>query len=228
MKTVFVTGTDTDVGKSWISCLLLRQLAQQNISVGAYKPVCSGAFTDSQGRRTWSDVELLAAAAGWTGSRNQICPQRFEAAVAPNVAAALENRTVDDALLQSGLQRWNSLATHTVIEGAGGLLCPLSDQSNVADLAKRLNSPLLIVAANKLGVINHTLLTVETALKRGLSVAGVVLNDCLAGDVSATSNLDQLSHWLPRVPIWRCLYGSQQIVDAQGNPTFSATGCFDA
>ncbi len=226
MKTLLVTGTDTDVGKSWISCALLQQLLQQGISVGAYKPVCSGVMTDANGRRVWSDLERLAAAAGWTGSRNQICPQRFDAAVAPNVAAALENRTVDDALLDSGLQRWRPFVTHTVVEGAGGLLCPLSDQSSVADFAVRINGPVLIVAANKLGVINHTLLTVEAARHRGLQVAGVVLNDCVAADVSATSNLNQLTHWLSNIPIWRCAHNSQRLLDAEGQPAFSAIDCF--
>lgn len=226
MKTLLVTGTDTDVGKSWISCLLLQQLIQQGVSVGAYKPICSGAVTDSNGRRVWTDVEKLAMAAGWTGSRNQICPQRFDAALAPNVAASLENRTVDDALLDSGLQRWRPLATHAVVEGAGGLLCPLSDRSTVADFAVRLNGPVLIVAANKLGVINHTRLTVEAALNRGLNVTGVVLNDCHAGDVSATSNPKQLAHWLPEIPIWRCSHNAQQLFDVDGNASFSAIDCF--
>jgi dethiobiotin synthetase len=226
MKTLLVTGTDTDVGKTWISCALLKHLRRQVDSVGAYKPVCSGVLTNSQGRRVWSDVEQLAAAVGWTGSRNQICPQRFDAPVAPHVAAELENRSVDDALLDSGLQRWHALATHTIAEGAGGLLCPLSAQSTVADLAVRLKCPILIVAANRLGVINHTMLTVEVARQRGLHVAGVVLNDCQARDASSETNFKQLAYWLPKLSIWHCPHNSDELLDADGNTNFSVMSCF--
>jgi len=187
MHKLLITGTDTDVGKTWISCLLIRQLRSEGVAVGAYKPVCSGAIDHGNRTLTWPDVEQLADAIEWTGSRDQICPQRFRAAVAPNVAAELEDLAVHDALLASGLKPWESMASHVIVEGAGGLLCPLSDQSTVADLAAKLNACVLIVAANRLGVINHTLLTVQAALARRLTIAGMVLNDVTPAD----SNSDE-------------------------------------
>ena len=230
MQTLLVTGTDTNVGKTWITCLLVRQLRQHGVAVGAYKPVCSGAVLDASGQLCWTDVDQLAEATGWDGDIDQICPQRFNAAVAPNVAAALEERLVDDEALSGGLRNWSRNASHVVVEGAGGLLCPLSDRTTVADLADRLSCPVLIVAANRLGVINHSLLTMEAAERRGLKVAGIVLNDCRPvderPDASAESNAGQLQHWRPQIPIYRCRYNSAEIHPHSSGTEFSAIDCF--
>ena len=86
MKSLLVTGTDTDVGKTWISCLILKQLIKDGLRVGAYKPVCSGAQVSNEGELSWSDVELLGNSID-SADLDLVCPQRFTAAVAPNVAA---------------------------------------------------------------------------------------------------------------------------------------------
>lgn len=227
MKTLFVTGTDTDVGKTWVTCMLLKQFADQGLRVGAYKPACSGAVRMPNGNLHWRDVDLLKTACGWTGGQNQICPQRFLASLAPNVAAAAEQKRVDSDLLSTGVQVWEGHADLVVVEGAGGLLCPLSDTSTVLDLAQQLRSPVLIVAANRLGVINHTLLTVKVALASQLTVAGIILNNCLSAassqhaseeDVSRNTNLRQLQHWLPEIAVYRCQHNCQQITTAEGQP----------
>ena len=216
MQTLFVTGTDTSVGKSWVASLILRQLRNDDVRVGAYKPVCSGAEIGADGTRVWSDLTVLADAIDWAGDLDAVCPQRFTDAVAPNVSAGLEGREVDDELLRTGIQRWEQTADYVVIEGAGGLLCPLSDHTTGAELAADLHAPLVIVAANRLGVINHTLLTVEVARSRGLTTAAVVLNCCeLPGDVSDPSidtNQNQLQHWLPDVPILECRHAANRLV----------------
>ncbi|MCR9197954.1 MAG: dethiobiotin synthase [Planctomycetaceae bacterium] len=202
MKKIFVTGTDTDVGKTWVSDRILRHLVSAGHRVGAYKPVCSGAITGEDGQLMWSDVSILAAAIG-SEEIERVCPQRFTAAVAPNVAAAMEGRAVDDLRLTAAVSEWDELADLLLIEGAGGLLCPLSDRSLVVDLAAALESPLVIVAANRLGVLNHTMLTVEVARSRGLTVAAVILNNVQSDsdDESLSSNLQQLRHWLPETQI---------------------------
>lgn len=227
MKTLFVTGTDTDVGKTWITCAILKQFADRGLRVGAYKPACSGAVQLPDGSRHWHDVDLLKAACGWTGHQDQICPQRFLAPLAPNVAAAEERKCVDQNLLATGLKAWDGIADLVVVEGAGGLLCPLSEHWTILNLAQQFDSPVLIVAGNRLGVINHTLLTVHVAVASGLVVAGVILNDCLPPaaqadtrqlDVSRDSNLQQLQHWLPDIPVYRCGHDSQQITTPDGRP----------
>ncbi|MDA1232761.1 MAG: dethiobiotin synthase [Planctomycetota bacterium] len=204
MQTIFVTGTDTGVGKTHVACCLIRQLRQTGLNVGAYKPACSGAEYDAAGHPVWSDVELLHAAAGLDVSLDLICPQRFLAAVAPNVAAELEGRSVSTELLISGVSAWAKIADVLIVEGAGGLFCPLSDGLTVFDLALRVQAPMVVVAANRLGVINHTRLTVERIRQSGLNIAAVVLNELQIphrNDASLMTNARQISHWIPDVAL---------------------------
>ncbi len=212
MKTLLVTGTNTDVGKTWITCLLLKQLHDEGVRVGAYKPVCSGAEVSESGP-VWHDVEALQKALGGQHDVDQICPQRFSAAVAPNVAARMQDSSVNDRLLRTAVEAWRGQCDYLIVEGAGGLLCPLSDNTTVADLAADLEPQVLIVASNRLGVINHSLLTAEVATQRGLSIAGVVLNDLPNRpqvDLAAgESNANQLAHWLRDIPLFTCGSGAQ-------------------
>lgn len=213
MKSLLVTGTDTDVGKTWVSGLILRQLTAAGCRVGAYKPVCSGAETSGNGNTTWFDVESLRTAIGCEDI-DKVCPQRFLAAVAPNVAAELEGRRVDGSQLVAGFHAWQSQADLVLVEGAGGLCCPLSNNSTVADLAVELKTPIIIVAANRLGVINHTMLTVEVARSRGISVAAVILNEVKpsnSDDQSRDSNIAQLRKWLPDVAVYRCEHNAVEL-----------------
>ncbi|MEZ6126678.1 MAG: dethiobiotin synthase [Planctomycetaceae bacterium] len=230
MKRLLVTGTDTNVGKTWISCILLRQLRQQGLSAGAWKPVCSGSIPASDGSMIWDDVHQLANAIGWKQSIDIICPQRFHAPVAPETAAALEGRTIDRQLLISGINAWKDSADVVVIEGAGGLLCPVSAEWTIADLAQQWDCPLLIVAANRLGVINHTLLTAEVAAHRGLQVTGIVLNtsepDATNTDRSRPTNQRHLQALLPNIPVFSCGYQSSHVEDSLCGQKFAAHDFF--
>ncbi len=178
-----------------------RELAGRGLRVGVYKPVAS----DCHGEELASeDASRLWEAAGCPLALHEVCPQRFRAAVAPNVAAAMEGRRVDAKLLRQGIDPWLEASEVVLVEGAGGLMSPLSDDDYNADLAADLGFPLVVVAANRLGVINDTLQTVITASVwgAGLEVAGVVLNQATAaaGDESLTSNAAQLREHL-RVPL---------------------------
>ena len=204
MQTIFVTGTDTNVGKTYVSCLLIRKLRAEGFTVGAYKPVCSGAEFDGDGRPFWSDIEALRSAAGAELPLDLICPQRFLAAVAPNVAAELEGSTVSNDLLLNGYAAWTTKVDALVVEGAGGVFCPLSDELTVLDLATQIQAPVIVVAANRLGVISHTRLTVDRIRQSGLRVAAVILNEAQApepADPAISTNSSQLSHWIPNVAI---------------------------
>ncbi len=214
MQTIFVTGTDTNVGKTYISCLLIRKLRQSGFSVGAYKPVCSGAEFDSTGIPVWADVESLRSATGLDLPIDMVCPQRFLAAVAPNVAARLEGKAVSSELLVAGVSAWQDKVDVLIIEGAGGLYCPLSDDLTVLDLAVQIQTPVLVVAANRLGVISHSRLTVDRLRQSGLHVAGVILNELQVatdGDASLESNAHQLAHWLPDVALLSTGFLNQSI-----------------
>ena len=214
MKSLLVTGTDTDVGKTWISALIIRLLRNDNLSVGAYKPVCSGAQV-RDGQPEWEDVQVLADSLQFDGDISAICPQRFLQPLAPNVAARLQETSVCEDTLEAGFRQWETLCEYLVVEGVGGLLCPISDQVNVADFFKLLDRPVLIVAANRLGVLNHTALTIEVARNRGLTIAGVVLNDVTEriqddNDIVRKENVNELIRICDNLPLWHCQYlGSQ-------------------
>src|SRR5579872_7123263 len=175
LRGLFITGTDTGVGKTWVAAGVIRALCGRGVRVGAYKPAVSGSRPGLDGP-VWDDLTELQAALGTDLPIDAISPQRFAAPLAPPVAARLEGRQVDAALLRSGIDWWRGKADFVVVEGAGGLLSPLSDRDLVADVARDLGLPLVIVGRLSLGTINHTLLTVEAARARGLAIAGIVLN----------------------------------------------------
>ncbi len=191
---LFITGTDTGVGKTHVACAVIRGLRSQGVRVGVYKPVVSGSRIGPDGP-VWDDVAHLRAAVGHEIADERICPQRFHAPLAPPIAARLEGTLVDADLLRSGIDWWRGRVDVIVVEGAGGLLSPLTETESVADVARDLGFPLIIVARNSLGTINHTLLTVEAARNRGLEVAGIILNQVAAAnreDRSIETNAEEL------------------------------------
>jgi len=174
-RRLFFTGTDTDVGKTYVASLAVAELCHSGQSVAVYKPVASGC--EQRGElRVSGDAVALWEAAGRRGTLHDVCPQRFLAPLAPAAAAAAEGHTVDDALLLSGIDAVGSGAQWLVIEGAGGLLSPLSDSQLNSDVADKLDAELVIIAANRLGVIHQVLATVLAAKALGLPVLGVILN----------------------------------------------------
>ncbi len=193
---LFVTGTDTGVGKTHVTACIARDLRRRGLRVGVYKPVASGCVC-RDGKLVSDDALVLWDAAGRHGPLEAVCPQRFAAPLAPPLAAAAEGRVVDAGLLRAGLWPWLDYADIVLIEGAGGLMSPVSDTDYVADVAYDLGFPLLVVAANALGVINQTLQTLITAVtfQEGLDVAGIVLNQprpAPPDDLSVASNRSEL------------------------------------
>jgi dethiobiotin synthetase len=175
---LFITGTSTDVGKTYVASRIARSLVRAGKRVGVYKPVASGC-RDVDGTRQCDDASQLWEGAGRPGELAAVCPQKFLAPVAPHLAARREGRVVDSDLLRMGLDYWRERSEFIIVEGAGGLMSPASDDDYVADLAHEFRFPLIVVAANALGVINQTLQTLITAATwlDGLDVAGIVLND---------------------------------------------------
>lgn len=184
---LFITGTDTGVGKTAVAAGIVRLLRTDSACVGAYKPVASGSVTGPNGL-CWGDVEELHSALGGEYSREVICPQRFHAAVAPPIAARMEETVVNPDQLRAGALWWRDRVEVLVVEGAGGLLSPITETESNADLAIDLGFPLLVVSRLSLGTINHTLLTLEAARARGLPVAGILLNQAIPPDPADQSS----------------------------------------
>jgi dethiobiotin synthetase len=178
VRGLFITGTDTDVGKTYVAALVAQRLVEAGCRVGVYKPAASGCRRD-QGQLVSDDALALWQAAGQPGDLEAVCPQRFAAPLAPHLAAAAEGRTIDETLLRTGLDYWRASSDVVLVEGAGGLLSPISSGQYVADLAYDLGLPLVVVARNRIGAINQTLQTLAVAatFRQGLPVAGVVLCD---------------------------------------------------
>jgi len=168
-----VAGTDTGVGKTAVAVAIVRQLVASGVRVGVYKPVASGTAADDPAGDPWR----LWEAAGRRLTVAAVCPQVFRAAVAPAEAARAEGRTVDDGLVRTGIDVWIGVSDMVVVEGAGGICSPLSDTMLVADLARAVGFPVVIVDDARLGCIGRTLATVHAARVLGLDVAAVVLSE---------------------------------------------------
>jgi dethiobiotin synthetase len=174
---LFITGTDTGVGKTYVAALIARQLAADGRKIGVYKPAASGC-SRQDGVLVSDDALALWNAAGRPGEFARVCPQCFEAPLAPHLAALAEGRRLDSLMLRRGLDYWRERSDIILVEGAGGLMSPLGEEEYVADLAEEFSFPLVVVSRNVLGTINQTLQTliVASVFREGLPMAGVVLN----------------------------------------------------
>jgi dethiobiotin synthetase len=168
-----------------------------------YKPVASGGVWQSS-RVVCGDVTRLHESIGLEGEPDDVCPQQFLAPLAPYLAAAKEGRMVDETLLIGGAARWRGRCDLLIVEGAGGILSPLTAAISNLDLASQFGYPVLVVARNQLGVINQTRLTLLAlrSLAPSLPVLGVILNQVAAeADASCQSNSKELRAFL-EVPVF--------------------------
>lgn len=171
MRGLFVTGTDTGVGKTEVSCALVAEARAGGLDLVAMKPAESGVAPGEP-----SDSERLRGAAGGAGDPALVCPYRFAAPLAPAVAARLAGVEVRLSVILDAARALAARHAALLVEGAGGLLVPLTERETYADLAVALGLPVLVVARAGLGTVNHTALTVEALRARRLAVAGVILN----------------------------------------------------
>ena len=175
MQGVFITGTSTEVGKTHTGVLLCKELVKHGITVIPRKPIESGC-TRAGDELVPNDATALKQAASYAGSVNEVCPFRFEPAISPVRAALLAHCELNiEQLVSSCLEAGEK--GFLVVEGAGGFYSPLTENGLNADLASALQLPVLLVAEDKLGVINQVLLSAEAIKLRGLNLIGVVLNE---------------------------------------------------
>ena len=162
----FITGTDTGVGKTYVTKLIIETLRSEGKYAVGFKPI-------SCGER--DDAHILAEASGGLDV-DEINPLHFGSGLAPHVAALLENKTIDPAELVSSYKTIAEKYSPVLVEGAGGWEVPITEKYFISDLAKDLDLPVILVAGNRLGALNHILLTLAAIEAKGLTCAGIVLN----------------------------------------------------
>jgi dethiobiotin synthetase len=216
---LFITGTDTDVGKTAVAVAIVGQLRGEGRSVGVCKPVASGVADDG------GDPRRLWEAAGRPRSLGEVCPQAFTTPIAPARAAAAEGRTVDDSLLMAAVTPWLATSECVIVEGAGGLFSPLSSQLLNLDLARHLGLPLVVCDDARLGAIGRTLAVVTAARAEGVKVAAVVLSqvrapgsastlDPTSPEAIARAAAEELAVRLPAIPIGTLAHAAERITPA--------------
>jgi dethiobiotin synthetase len=216
MHGLLFTGTDTGVGKTIVAAAVARLLRQQGRTVQVFKPVATGARW-SNGRWLSEDTLRLAEAAGLNDGWDGVTPWSFPEPVAPPVAARLAGVRLTLEALVAAVQRQKRPDSVVLVEGVGGFLCPLTEEHTVADLAAALELPLVVVARRSLGTLNHTLLTLEAARSRGLTVAGVVVNETTpVRDLADETNVAELAKRID-VPLLALVpYQGESAADASG------------
>lgn len=191
LKNYFITGTDTEIGKTHAAMHILREWKQQGRHVAAMKPIASGATRNAQGEWVNDDVERLISVTGQS-DRALMNPYCFEPPIAPHIAAQAAGVTID---LDRITHHYKQLSTHyeaVLVEGAGGWLAPLSVDLDMADLAKCLNLPVILVVGMKLGCLNHARLTAHAIEASGCHLAGWVANQLGRDQAAYKENLATL------------------------------------
>ncbi|MDB6120036.1 MAG: biod: dethiobiotin synthase [Verrucomicrobiaceae bacterium] len=201
----FVTGTDTDVGKTFVVGLLLEALRREGIQAVGYKPVACGDRADA--------VAILRACDEPDLTLEEVNPLFFKAPAAPYVAALLENRPTDVALMKEGFAHLVQKFPCVLIEGAGGWEVPLTTEQTMADFAQELALPVIVVVNNKLGALNHTILTVRNIRERGMTCFGVILNHVGdERDSASISNRAMIEHFLGVPVIAEVMHGETEML----------------
>ena len=198
----FVTGSDTDVGKTYIACEIVRQLRRCGLTLETRKPAESGCTEAENGELLTHDAAALRQANGERETIDRINPYRFRAALAPHRAARLEGREIYMQALIEACDR-DDPEHCLIVEGAGGFYSPLAEDGLNADLASALRLPVLIVVNDRIGAVNQSLTTLQAVTSRGLEVAAIILNEVEAQADDSMDNAADLAPWCD-CPVFRC------------------------
>jgi len=197
---IFVTGTDTGVGKTLVSVSLVKALVRQGVRVSVMKPIASGSEHTAAGLRN-ADALALAAASNVTLPYADVNPYCFEPAISPHIAAEEAGIDVDMSVIRQSFETAAASADFVVVEGAGGWYAPTSESKAMSDLPKLLGIPVLLVVGLRLGCLNHALLTKRAIEADGAELAGWVANSVDPKLERAAQNLSSLERRLGRAPL---------------------------
>ena len=195
-KALFITGTDTDVGKTYVTALIVKRLKDAGMDAGYYKAAISGAEKDEDGNLLAGDALYVKEIAELTETQEELVSYVYEAAVSPHLAAQLDTNPIDLGRVEKDFRRALAAHDYLTMEGSGGIICPLrwdkQQRLILDDLVKNLGLGTLVVADAGLGTINAAVLTIEHLRGRGIPVRGVILNRFHNGDIMEEDNRDMI------------------------------------
>jgi dethiobiotin synthetase len=199
-KGIFVTATDTEVGKTYVSCRILEALKSLGVKCGCFKPVSTG---------DRNDAKALIKSSGVKESAEVVTPEFFKNPMSPYGASLLENKKFNLKKIEKAFDYFFNKYNFTVVEGVGGIMVPLKKNFFVSDLIKIFNLPVIVVARHNLGTINHTLLTIEKLKSANQKILGVILNgNKNKDDISVKSNA-KLIKQLTNLPVLELGYNEK-------------------
>ncbi len=218
-KKLFITGTGTDVGKTYVTGLIMKKLQEHGKSAGYYKAAMSGNERDGRGALLPGDALFVKNLSGISQPLPEMCPYVYEAAVSPHLAAKLEGNPVRMEVVKKGFLEVCGKYDYVTMEGSGGILCPLSMEGGglwLEDVARELGLSSLVVAEAGLGTINSLTLTVEYMRAKNLPVKGIVFNRFHPGDVMEEDNL-RMCQERTGLPVVACVAkgGGELSIDIQ-------------
>lgn len=201
---IFITGTGTGIGKTWVSAVLAAKALEENLTCTYYKPIQTGTPTGSPPE----DPDFVSRYVPQVPCENRYC---YVPPVTPSVADTTGE--IDFQVIREDAARYAQLSDVVLIEGAGGLMAPISDTTTMIDLIQTLKLPVLLVAHSQLGTINHTLLSLEALQARNIEVLGLIINaypqNLDTADIAVQTLLSALTpHLPPNLPVWTCQEGS--------------------
>lgn len=199
MSGFFVTGTDTEIGKTFVSSLLIQLLVDDGFKVSGMKPIASDA-KNIDGYLQNEDALTLMQVANVGADYNVVNPYVFEQAISPHLAAENVGIEIDLDKIKSNFELLEKKSDIVIVEGVGGWYAPLSYNCTVADLADTVQLPIILVVGLRLGCLNHALLTAQAIRQSGLSIAGWVANNVEKDFSTAEKNISTLKHFLNDIP----------------------------
>jgi dethiobiotin synthetase len=207
---IFITGTDTGVGKTLVAAGLALALRERGMKVGVMKPIATGCY-GSETRLVSQDAVFLMEAAE-TDVPPLICPSRYRNPLAPNVAAAVEKKPVNLKQIRAAYEELQKIYDFVIVEGIGGLMVPIEKDYFVANMIRDFQLPVVVVSRASLGTINHTLLTLDAALIRGFDIRGIIFNRIPVANFSlAEITNPKIIHELTNIPILGSLPEMQDV-----------------
>lgn len=218
----FITGTDTEIGKTTLSSVIIRALVAKGFRTAAMKPVAAGAVS-VDGILHNEDVDILVSVSNVSLPTELVCPYLLRTPVSPNLSAMQDGRVIDVSHIVDCYRKIHQQAEAVIVEGVGGFLVPFSQDTSSADLAEQLKLPVIMVVGLKLGCISHALLTAEAIRARGLVLAGWIANCIDPGMAFSNGNIETLENWLdaPRLgtmPYLKSFEGAGQYLDLSHLP----------